>query len=124
MFENRSQDNIIMVVEDDRSEVYGFAIAGPIRDAIPEYECEIYALYILPQYQRRGTGRALVQAACQELLAQGRIRLLIWALTLNPACKFYTALGGKPVHTKNIVIGGLTLEETGFGWPDLRSLLK
>ncbi|HVO41004.1 MAG TPA: hypothetical protein VMT34_00180 [Aggregatilineales bacterium] len=48
--------------------------------------------------------------------------MLIWVLAVNPARFFYQACGGQLARRKAIEWGGKTLEELGYGWPDLRSL--
>ena len=40
------------------NEVVGFAMAGPIRDGVADYDGELYGLYVRPAYQRRGAGDA------------------------------------------------------------------
>ncbi len=49
--------------------------------------------------------------------------LLIWALADNPACKFYTALGGEPVLENKIEIGGKQLIEVTYGWKNTAKLM-
>jgi hypothetical protein len=48
--------------------------------------------------------------------------MLAWALTDNPARRFYEALGGVEVRRKMQRIGGATLEEVAYGWPHIRAL--
>lgn len=104
--------------------VVGFVNAGPEREGDPTYTGEIYALYLLHQYQRQGLGRQLGQAAAKALHQHGHNTLLIWVLAANPARHFYAALGGQPVREKNIEIGGQTLVEVAYGWADISRLLQ
>jgi GNAT superfamily N-acetyltransferase len=97
----------------------GFAAGGPQRGGDPEYTGEIYALYVLPAYQGRGLGRRLVSAAAARLQAIDRTTLLIWVLAENSSRHFYAALGGQPVRTQRLTIGGVELEEVGYGWTEL-----
>jgi GNAT superfamily N-acetyltransferase len=112
--------NIVHVAVEATAAVVGFAAAGRCRDAdLPQYDGELFALYLLPAYQGGGTGRALVQHSAAALRAAGYRALLVWVLQDNhPARGFYERLGGQPVSQKSITIG-VDLVEVSYGWPDL-----
>ena len=112
----------VYVAQDDSGHVVGFATGGPERSGDPIYRGELYAIYLLPSHQRKGIGRHLVAAVANRLMQMGFHSMLIWVLTQNPSRKFYEALGGLPVREKEIVIGGATLTEVAYGWPDIRPL--
>lgn len=114
--------------EDGRAEIVGFAAAGPERDGIVvgevAYEGELYAIYLVAEHRRRGTGRRLVAAAAQWLVDRDTRSILIWALKNNrPACSFYEGLGGIVVGEKTITIGPSNLVDVAYGWPDTRQLI-
>jgi ribosomal protein S18 acetylase RimI-like enzyme len=48
-----------LFVAEDAGRIAGFVNAGPARDAPAGFDSEIYAIYLLPAHQRRGTGAAL-----------------------------------------------------------------
>lgn len=112
------------VAEDDGNggRIVGFADGGPRREGDPAYAGELYAIYILDDHQGQGIGRRLASAVAERLHMLGMPSMLIWALAANPACRFYEALGGLLVERKPIEIGGATLEEVAYGWPDTRPL--
>ncbi len=112
----------IYVAQDGNGNVVGFATGGPERSGDPIYRGELYAIYVLAGYQRKGFGRHLVAAIVNQLMQTGFDSMLIWVLTQNPSRKFYEALGGQLVREREIVIGGATLPEVAYGWPDIRSL--
>lgn len=56
-------------------------------------EAELAALYVLPDWQRRGVGSALWDAAVAELRRRGVRRMRVWALRRAAACRFYEARG-------------------------------
>jgi GNAT superfamily N-acetyltransferase len=69
---------------DHRSgELIGFAAAGPERSGHPVYRREVYAIYVLPSHQRRGVGRALMQAVAARLAAERSAAMLLWVLEAN-----------------------------------------
>jgi GNAT superfamily N-acetyltransferase len=115
-------DTCLYVATDDSGRVIGFASGGPERTGDPTYQGELYAIYVLKEYQQRGIGRQLAAAVVNYLLRMGLQSMLIWVLTQNPSRKFYEALGGQPVREQEIVIGGATLIEVAYGWQDIRPL--
>ena len=50
--------------------------------------------------------------------------MLVWVLEDNPACKFYEALGGRRIQSKNIEMRGSTLIELAYGWTDTSLLSR
>jgi GNAT superfamily N-acetyltransferase len=113
-----------LVAEDETGQVMGFAAGGPERSNDLEYPGEVFALYVLPGSQRCGSGRALVEASAERLLAQGFLGLLIWVLADNRIGRsFYEKIGGQPVRQKVGDIGDALYPEIGYGWKDMRELL-
>ena len=55
-------DDSVLVAEFD-GDVVGFVSCGPIRDRIPGYSGEFYALYVLPEAQGCGIGTSLLAHA-------------------------------------------------------------
>ncbi len=112
----------VFVAENECGEVVGFACGGPIREPLPGYDGELYAIYVLKAYQGRGIGRALVASVAGDLLGRGYRSLVIWVLRDNPSRGFYEALGGRMIAEKTTEIGGTEQVEVGYGWPDLASV--
>ena len=113
----------VLVAEADNGQVIGFAACGPERQGGRDYQGELYAIYLLQAVQGRGLGRAFVQVVARYLLAANMHSMLVWVLADNPACGFYTALGGEWVDETVINLGGVDLRELAYGWRDLTSLL-
>lgn len=86
------------IVEVDEHAV-GFCDTGPARlveklPLITNNYGEIYALYLLPEYQKQGIGAALCQTACEYLISKGYAHCIIWTLVENTqAIEFYKAIG-------------------------------
>jgi GNAT superfamily N-acetyltransferase len=109
----------VYVVEDE-GELVGFASGGRERAGEIGYTGELYALYVLDAFQRRGYGRELVRAVVAGLLEMGLEEMIIWVLRDNPPARlFYERLGGIYVRAQPITIGSATLEEVSYGWPRL-----
>jgi len=113
-----------LVVAEDEGAVIGFAVAGPGRESDATYTGELYAIYLQPERQGQGVGRALVREIARELQRRGLGSMLVWVLAENPARKFYEALGGQYVREKEIEIGGKALIEVAYGWKSLAPLIE
>jgi ribosomal protein S18 acetylase RimI-like enzyme len=117
------RDGSFTLVADADGSIVGFAGGGPEPDNIPGYDGELYGLYVLAAYQRRGIGRALMLTVARRLAANGFNSVVIWVLKDNVKARaFYETMGGMPVGEKTITIGGAELIEVAYGWPDIRSL--
>ncbi len=99
-----------MYVVLDHEQIVGYIGYGHGRDKWSA-NGDIFAIYILEAYQRRGYGKALMYTALTEM---NEDKILIWVLEDNASCRVYEALGGKPKFQKMITIGGDELKEIGF----------
>lgn len=97
----RWRDNILVAKDGDR--VVGFAGYGPSRGE--EGVGEIFALYVLEEYQRRGIGYALMREALSRL--EGCRGVVLWAFKENAkALRFYDRVGFRPDgEEKELVLG-------------------
>ncbi len=109
----------VFVAENVGDRIVGFSHGGPLRAGPSTYAGELYAIYILDAYQRRGLGRALALQVVRRFLRQNVRSMLVWVLADNPARRFYEALGAQLVQTQKITIGGAPLDEVAYGWPDI-----
>ncbi|MBI4289079.1 MAG: GNAT family N-acetyltransferase [Chloroflexi bacterium] len=114
-------DNTFAYVADEPTATcVGFVAGGPERTVQSGYRGELYALYVLADYQHKGIGRKLVSRSVEMFLAQGMASMLVWVLVGNPRRSFYRALGGHPVGKRVTTIGGRELAEIAYGWSSLR----
>jgi ribosomal protein S18 acetylase RimI-like enzyme len=116
-----TSDTPIYVSELD-NQVVGFIGGGPIREPIEDYDAELYAIYILQQAQGQGIGKALLRQLAAMLQTQGFSSMVVCVLDQNPARHFYMRTGAQFLASKEIEIGGATLAEAAYGWPDLKLL--
>ena len=111
------------VAEAESGDIVGFAGGAPEREGNSTYRGELYAIYLLDSYQRKGIGRRLVSAVARRPLVDGFDSMLVWALEDNhPACRFYELLGGERVGRKTITVGGSDLVEVSYAWRDIAGL--
>ena len=105
--------NAVFVAE-VADQIVGFASCGAAMEE--GYDGEVYALYLLKSQHGNGIGKALFEAALEALRLQGKRRIIVWVLALNPTRTFYQHMGGVQTLEKPIEIGGATLLEYGFAF--------
>lgn len=119
---NPPAKGLAFVAEAPAEHIVAVTSAGPLREALEDFDAEIYALYVAQAYQGVGLGRRLVAACARELRNEGFHSLVIWVLKDNPACGFYARLGGQRNAEKVVEIGGEPLLDVAYVWPDLTVL--
>jgi ribosomal protein S18 acetylase RimI-like enzyme len=117
-----SSQGYTYVAETGEGQIVGFAFGGPERTWSREYQGEIYAIYLLPDYQRRGIGRRLVAAVVRRMVEEGMQSMLIWVLATNSAVQFYQTLGGEPVRENEVQFGDRLYRQVAYGFSDIRLL--
>ena len=94
--------------------VVGFIIGGRQRQEELIYDAEVYAMYVLPEFQKQGIGKMLLQQLVQDFHRENWQQFLIWCLQKNPTKAFYESLGGVHTETAKIRIGGKPLIKHGY----------
>jgi ribosomal protein S18 acetylase RimI-like enzyme len=118
-----SQNTTRVFIAEENGHPLGFAACGPAREE-KEFNGELYAIYVTQISQRRGIGRMLARSVVRDLVTRGFDSMLVWVLADNPSRGFYEALGGELVRTREVEVGGQKLEELGYGWKRLDSLVS
>ncbi|MBD8070535.1 GNAT family N-acetyltransferase [Bacillus sp. PS06] len=112
------------VAVNESNEIIGFANGGKERSGKYEYDAELYAIYLLKEYQGMGIGKKLVNRLCNNLYEKGYQSMLVWFLKDNPSRKFYESMNPELVGTATIFISGVELEEQSYGWRDMKALIE
>lgn len=87
------------------------------------HDAELEGLYVHPDFQRLGVGRALVRHACTRLAAAGKRTLYIHTLRDNTlGRRFYAALGGTVIVEDTWSFEGIAYPAVGYRWDDLSRL--
>ena len=120
---NRELMRFHLVAETDDGRIAGIAEGGLNDDEhYPEYEGQVYTLYILKEYQGNGVGRMLMDAVIERFLRVGIDDMLVWVVSKNPSRGFYERLGGRFLGTSTLHIHGADVEESAYGWEDLSAV--
>ncbi|NMH68566.1 GNAT family N-acetyltransferase [Bacillus sp. RO3] len=100
------------VCEEEDGKIVGFVSFGKERSG--EYEGELYAIYLLKEYQGKGIGKRLFAIAVHELKKQGLFSMWIWVLKENPSKHFYYAFKPSLIKEEVLKIGRETHPEEGL----------
>lgn len=113
----------VYVAENNEGEIVGFSSGGKERSGDYDgFDGELYAIYILKEYQGQGIGRALIQPIMDELIGMGSNTMLVLVLKDNASCLFYEALGGKKIDEIEVQIAGKKLTEVVYGWENVKDV--
>lgn len=122
-WKNNFPNGGIYVAENHEGEIVGFSCGGKERSSkYNGFDGELYAIYILKEYQRHGIGQALVKPIIDELKRTGLNSMLVLVLKDNISRLFYEAFGGKKIDTIEVEIGGKKLSELVYGWEDISNI--
>ncbi len=105
-------------VAEEEGKAIGFIRGGNERNGDRIYGGEIYALYVLKNFQNRGVGSALVSALVERFAQDGIYTMLVRVLRLNPYRRFYEKIHGTYLKTERRPFAGETVEVDVYGWLD------
>ena len=117
MNEKQSRQAISYVAE-NAGEVIGFISGGYERQRDAVYNGEIYALYVLKNYQRQGVGTKLISALAAQFNHFGIYSMLVWVLVHNPYRRFYEKLNGMYLRNHRMPFAGEVIDVAAYGWLD------
>ena len=103
----RFPDNVLIAKDGER--VVGFVAYGKYRDGSFSGG-EIYAIYVLKEYQKREIGYSLMKAALDGLREYDRVALLVFKDNKR-AIDFYEKVGFRPDGMENVFTLGTELTE-------------
>lgn len=109
-----------LVMEGAGVGIVGFANTGPARKSgLPQgsdVRGEIYTLYVDPDWQGNGFGRALLNGGLATLVENNLSGVVVWVLEANPSRFFYEAMGGERIASRQETFAGVDLAEIGYAW--------
>lgn len=114
----------MFVAEDVESGIIGFASGGKagLFDKPCNYECEIFAIYVLNEHHRRGIGKELVQRLLQIFRMKKWKTMIIWTIKHSIFRAFYEKLGGIPKEFKEYEKWGTKIQLSGYTWDDISEI--
>lgn len=112
----------VFVAVNSEGEIVGFASFGKERSGNFDADGELYAIYILKEYQRIKLGMRLLLAGLEDLLKQDYEAMLVWVLADNESRKFYESLQPKKAGEEVVKIAGEEYIEVAFMWRNINAL--
>ncbi|TCP18025.1 acetyltransferase (GNAT) family protein [Scopulibacillus darangshiensis] len=113
----------VFVAENNKGEIVGFSNAGKERTGkYPDYKGELYAIYILKEYQGKGIGKLLLKPVVEYLKEKNIFSMTVWVLEKNKSRLFYEHLGAREIEGVRIEIMGKRLNELAYGWKDITEI--
>ncbi|MGI8383858.1 N-acetyltransferase family protein [Robertmurraya sp. P23] len=114
----------VYVAENHQGEIIGFSSGGKERTGdYPGYEGELYAIYLLQEYQGKGIGRQLVKPLIEQFTNDGIGSMTVLVLEENPSKHFYQSLGAIEIDRLQDTLVGKEVIELVYGWKDLSIIL-
>jgi ribosomal protein S18 acetylase RimI-like enzyme len=117
-FNDLNSRQIISFVAEDVGRIVGFITGGYERNGDDIYSAEIYTLYVLKNFHRKGIGAKLVSALARQLNQSGIYSMLVRVLKLNPYRRFYKKINGMYLKTERLSFAGEIMEVEIYGWLD------
>jgi len=117
------KENVVNYVACSPEKVIGFLSGGKIRQPKGDYDAELYAIYMLPEYQGKGIGKMLMLKFVEWLVVNGFDSLLVWVAEENKYKKFYSTIGGDlSPYTDQHKIGKTKHKIVAYTWDSFREL--
>ncbi len=121
LFKEQIKEETFFVLENDDGNIIGMVSGG--KDRSNAFDCEIVAIYILPEYQKMGYGRQLFKNIIKDHRANNHHSMIIWTFKENKDQKFYEKLGGSIQKTGMHLIGDKEIPIIGYVWDDINKII-
>ena len=99
--------------------VIGFADCGEPRHEITGYQTELYAIFLLPEFQGSGVGRRLFALCVEAVVKSGKSSMYLLAFENSPYRSFYDKMGGVVIGKQQVEIEGTMFDAVVYGWDNL-----
>ena len=109
----------MFVAETAKDGIVGFADFGAARESDFAFEAELYAIYLLREFQGMGIGENLFKLCQEEMVADGYGSMYLMALEVSPYKSFYERMGGEFIAKGNHFLALVEFETIIYGWKNL-----
>src|SRR5579885_1576824 len=101
----RNPQAYALFVAEEGGKLTGFVNGGKERAFHPEFDAELYAIYLVESAQRAGTGSKLTLELLRFFQENGFRKMRVWVLAENPSRQFYERMGGSRCGEKSEKFG-------------------
>jgi 3-deoxy-manno-octulosonate cytidylyltransferase (CMP-KDO synthetase) len=110
----------MFVAENHGRGIVGFADFGKSSEENSPFQAELFAIYLLKEFQRKGIGENLFNLCRREMIAAHLNSLHLTALEASPYKSFYEKMGGRVIGSGKHFLAGVEYKTLVYGWSDLR----
>lgn len=122
--EIREKDDIFVAVTNS-NKVVGIVSCGKSRNKDYQDSGEIYAIYVIKEYQGLGLGKKLFMTAIKKLIQSGYNSMILNVLKGNNTIRFYEKYGGVKILEKSeSLFGDCIITECIMYFDNLNNLIK
>ncbi|MGM2834550.1 GNAT family N-acetyltransferase, partial [Bacillus cereus group sp. Bce025] len=121
IFQKESNHQFRFVAETLNGEIVGFIDGGVERTGTYNWEGELYAIYLLQEYQGMKIGQKLFQALLSDCKNNDRQSPLVWVVPNNLSKKYYEKFNPEKMDTK--FLERVQVEETAYYWKDINNII-
>jgi ribosomal protein S18 acetylase RimI-like enzyme len=114
----------VSVAERPDGRIVGFGSCGEARPTGLSPAGEIFTLYVAPDAQEQGIGRALLGRLFTTLADRGLNSALVWVLAGNPSRFFYEAMGGRRIAERTESLWNTDVRQVAYAWDNLATVLR
>lgn len=101
----------------DEDKVLGYIYYGKRKnhkEVLPDFDGEIYAIYVDVNYKNKGIGTILIKSALYDLMNEYK-KIILWCMDDNlQAIQFYKNRNFKKADKLEVEVGGKSLFESAF----------
>ncbi|MEK5393805.1 GNAT family N-acetyltransferase [Margalitia sp. FSL K6-0131] len=119
--ENRNEKYQCYLAETEEGEIVAFAECGVERTNNFQIEGELYTLYILESFQKKGIGTLLFKKVIEHLSNHNIHSVMAWVIKDNESRKFYERHGGEVIGEQ--LIGDTGILEVAYAWKNLNDFI-
>ncbi len=109
----------VYVLLNNQDQVVGIYSVGQSRYPEHPFTHELYLIYILPEYQKRGLGRFMFEDIKKKLHALNVQNLCVMVLQQGPAVAYYKKMGAQIIQEHQTEIGGKQYKEYLMAWDQI-----
>ncbi|TKC20144.1 GNAT family N-acetyltransferase [Robertmurraya kyonggiensis] len=119
----KKEGNYVFVAENEEGKIVGFADCGKRETNHVKQSGDLTSIYILEEYQGRGTGKQLMKQLFLQFEELGYQRVFVEVLEDNKTRYFYENYGAKLKETQRITFAGEELNLLVYEWNNINEVL-
>ncbi len=119
-----ANENFCFVAENTSGDVVGYSLCGKNRNAKFDFNGEIFAIYLLKEFQGQGIGKKLFLQSVHEFKKRDIASFLLFVLSSNsPSRKFYESFNPDFTTEETITIDKRQYYDFCYRWSDIEAIL-